>query len=78
MTTHLHLDGNFTDEEGSEARFLLNNGIEVVEYTTKSIDPNEIVRAVFHDFNAIAFLRDYLLGKELEASAGKVWDWGAR
>ena len=74
--TQVLLNGKFTDEERQEfASLFIDDGFEAGEYITKGIDPTEVVRIIFHDFNAVSFIRDFLLGKVLEATIAKTWGW---
>lgn len=74
--TQVLLNGKFTDEERQEfVSLFIDDGFETGEYITKGIDPNEIVRIIFHDFNAISFIRDFILGKVLETTIARTWGW---
>lgn len=69
----IFLNGNFTEKERSE----LSNKIllPVLEYHTKSIDPQEIVRFIFRDFNALSFMRDGVLSAVIAKTISKACSW---
>ena len=76
MTTRLLLNGKFTDEERGELAALFTaENVEVEEYFTKSVDVNEVVRVIFHNFDAGSFVRDFILGKMIESFSSKVLSW---
>lgn len=56
---NLLLNGDFTEEQRKELGKEI--GVDVFEYTTKSIEPQEIVRLLFRDLDAWILIRDGLL-----------------
>ena len=76
MTAKLLLNGNFSEQDRKQLTVILSaDDIVVKEYLTKSIEPHEVARAVFHDFHALQFLRDLALGKIIDSLGSKVKEW---
>ena len=67
------LNGQFTEEERDELSKELK--LPVFEYVTKSIDPQEIVRILFRDFDAWTFLRDGILFSTISSTTKKTLSW---
>ncbi len=69
----LLLNGNFTEKEREELSKEV--GIDVFEYKTKSIEPQEIVRLLFRNLDAWVLIRDGLLYSLLSGVVSKAIAW---
>jgi len=72
----LFVDGNFKNKELKELKKILSKkDIIVIGYKTRAIEPVEIVRLIFRDFNMMSFLRNGILFRILIFLFTKAHTW---
>ena len=72
----LLINGKFTDEELKETEVLFRElKVSVHRYSTKGIEAEEIVRAIFRDFDALTLIRDGIIFEIILLYTRKFLGW---